>query len=126
MKNKILLNPEPDGTCRTIKANYHKVSAANFVRRGGYGASAVIEWEMDAAVPRHGEPMRRLIMQKVGDRDKDMVSVKGIAFCVNANPMSDRQQMVIEYEPVQVDDSAGDGPGLCDVPAEVGVRPELS
>lgn len=53
MKNKILLNPEPDGTCRTIKANYHKVSVANFVRRGGYGASAVIEWEMDAAVPRH-------------------------------------------------------------------------
>lgn len=53
MKNKILLNPEPDGTCRTIKANYHKVSVANFVRRGGYGASAVIEWETDAAVPRH-------------------------------------------------------------------------
>ena len=71
-------------------------------------------------------PMRRLIMQKVGDRDKDMVSVKGIAFCVNANPMSDRQQMVIEYEPVQVDDSASDGQGLCDLPAEVGVRPELS
>lgn len=38
------------------------------------------------------------MMQKVGDRDKDMVSVKDIAFCVNANPMSDRQQMVIEYE----------------------------
>lgn len=73
MKNKILLNPEPDGTCRTIKANYHKVSVANFVRRGGYGASAVIE-----------------------------------------------------YEPVQVDDPAGYGQGLCDVPAEVGVRPELS
>ena len=33
---------------------------------------------------------------------------------------------VIEYEPVQVDDSASDGQGLCDVPAEVGVRPELS
>lgn len=42
--------------------------------------------------------MRRLMMQKVGDRDKDMVSVKGIAFCVNANPMSDRQQMVIEWD----------------------------
>ena len=70
--------------------------------------------------------MRRLIMQKVGDRDKDMVSVKDIAFCVNANPMSDRQQMVIEYETVQVDDSASDGQGICDVPAEVGVRPELS
>ena len=34
MKNKILLNPEPDGTCRTIKANHYKVSMSNFVRRG--------------------------------------------------------------------------------------------
>lgn len=25
----------PDGTCRTIKANYHKQSLANFLRRGG-------------------------------------------------------------------------------------------
>ena len=28
-------NPEPDGTCRTIKANYAKVSRANFLRGGG-------------------------------------------------------------------------------------------
>ena len=35
------MNPEPDGTCRTIKANYYKVSMANFVRRGGYGATGV-------------------------------------------------------------------------------------
>ena len=33
--NQIPLNPEPDGTSRTIKANYHKVSLANFVRGGG-------------------------------------------------------------------------------------------
>jgi len=41
MKQK-LFNPEPDGTCRTIKANYYKVSLANFIRGGGYGATAVI------------------------------------------------------------------------------------
>ena len=29
------LNPEPDGTSRTIKANYWKVSRANFIRGGG-------------------------------------------------------------------------------------------
>lgn len=34
MKQK-LFNPEPDGTCRTIKANYYKVSLANFIRGGG-------------------------------------------------------------------------------------------
>ena len=40
MKN-IPFNPEPDGTSRTIKANYHKVSMANFIRGWGYGATAV-------------------------------------------------------------------------------------
>ena len=38
------------------------------------------------------------IMQKVGDRDKPSISVKDYAFCVNANPMSDRQQLVLEIE----------------------------
>ena len=35
-------------------------------------------------------------MQKVGDRDNATISIKDYAFCVNANPMSDRQQLVIE------------------------------
>lgn len=39
---QIPMNPEPDGTSRTIKANYYKVSMANFIRGGGYGATAVI------------------------------------------------------------------------------------
>lgn len=39
--NKVPFNPEPDGTSRTIKANYFKVSMANFIRWGGYGATAV-------------------------------------------------------------------------------------
>ena len=39
-----------------------------------------------------------LIMQKVGDRDKPSLSFKDYAFTVPANPMSDRVQMVIEYD----------------------------
>lgn len=39
--NQVPFNPEPDGTSRTIKANYWKVSRANFIRGGGYGATAV-------------------------------------------------------------------------------------
>ena len=39
------------------------------------------------------EPM---IMQKVGDRDNPSISIKDHAFTINANPMSDRQQVVIE------------------------------
>ena len=36
-------NPMPDGTCRTIKANYYKQSLANFIRGGAYAATGVIE-----------------------------------------------------------------------------------
>jgi hypothetical protein len=39
------MNPMPDGTCRTIKANYHKVSLDNFLRGGSYAATGVIEIE---------------------------------------------------------------------------------
>ena len=37
----IPFNPMPDGTCRTIKSQYPKNSLANFLRGGGYGATAV-------------------------------------------------------------------------------------
>ena len=45
MKVLIPMNPEPDGTCRTIKAQYYKNSLSNFIRGGGYGATAVFEYE---------------------------------------------------------------------------------
>lgn len=39
------------------------------------------------------------MIQKVGDRDTPSLSIKDIAFTINANPMSDRLQKVIEvYE----------------------------
>lgn len=41
MMVQIPMNPEPDGTSRTIKANYQRMSVANFIRRGGYGATGV-------------------------------------------------------------------------------------
>lgn len=37
------LNPMPDGSCRTVKSQYYKNSLGNFIRGGGYGATAVIE-----------------------------------------------------------------------------------
>ena len=47
------LNTEDDGTCRTIKSQYHKTSIANFIRhRGGYGATGVIEYDNNG---RHSE-----------------------------------------------------------------------
>lgn len=46
----IPINPMPDESCRTIKAQYHKNSLGNFIRGGGYGATAVIEivYEQDS------------------------------------------------------------------------------
>lgn len=39
------------------------------------------------------------MIQKVGDRDNASLSIKDVAFTINANPMSDRLQKVIEvYE----------------------------
>lgn len=42
MRNPI--NTEPDGSCKTIKAQYYKNGVANFVRGGHYGATGVIEY----------------------------------------------------------------------------------
>lgn len=38
------INTEPDGSCKTIKAQYYKNGVANFVRGGHYGATGVIEY----------------------------------------------------------------------------------
>lgn len=47
MKKQILFNPDNSGDdiCRTIKTTYHKISTANLIRGGCFGASGVIEIE---------------------------------------------------------------------------------
>lgn len=41
-----ILNPMPDGTCRTIKNQYQKNSIKNFMSTGSWGATAVIrKWK---------------------------------------------------------------------------------
>jgi hypothetical protein len=38
------LNPMPDGSCRTVKAQYQQTSLANLIRSGGgYAATGIIE-----------------------------------------------------------------------------------
>lgn len=37
------INTMPDGTCRTLKATQTNVSAANIMRQGTFGATAVVE-----------------------------------------------------------------------------------
>lgn len=45
MKKQILFNPDNSGDdiCRTIKTTYHKISTANLIRGGCFGASGVLE-----------------------------------------------------------------------------------
>jgi hypothetical protein len=38
------------------------------------------------------------VIQRVGDRDKELWSVRDYAFTIPANPMSDRVQMVVYVE----------------------------
>lgn len=47
MKRQTLFNPDNigDDICRTIKTTYHKISTANLIRGGAYGASGVLEIE---------------------------------------------------------------------------------
>ena len=44
MKKQILFNPDNSGVdiCRTIKTTYHKISTANLIRGGAYGASGIM------------------------------------------------------------------------------------
>lgn len=45
MKKQAIFNPDNSGSdiFRTIKTTYHKISTANLIRGGAYGASGVIE-----------------------------------------------------------------------------------
>lgn len=45
MKKRMIFNPDNSGNdiFRTIKTTYHKISTANLIRGGAYGASGVIE-----------------------------------------------------------------------------------
>ena len=47
------INPMPDGTCRTIKAQYQQTSLANFIRGGGYAATGVIEIVYEESAETH-------------------------------------------------------------------------
>ena len=47
-------NPMPDGTCRTIKAQYQQTSMANLVRGGAFAATGV------AVVADMEEPAERM------------------------------------------------------------------
>ena len=51
----IPFNPMPDGTCRTIKEQYHKNSLANFTRGGVFAATGVaVVQDMEEPAERRG------------------------------------------------------------------------
>lgn len=42
VKNIKAINPMPDGSCRTLKSQYHKNSIGNFESQGSFGATGVL------------------------------------------------------------------------------------
>lgn len=72
-------NMKSDGICGTITSAYGGTTTC--------GAFYVIEYE---------EPF---VIQKCGDRDKDgSYSVHDYSNCIPAHPMSDRRQLLVEYD----------------------------
>ena len=81
---QIPFNPEPDGTSRTIKANYNKVSLANFVR-GGTEQQQFLSC--------------RIVGQIWKSRQNGMVNdPNGIAPCICVGNHSGVEPKIIEYE----------------------------
>lgn len=42
MRYVVAANPHPDGTCRTIKAQYQQTNSCNFISTGTFGATGVL------------------------------------------------------------------------------------
>lgn len=82
----IPLNPMPDGTARTIKAQYQQSSLANFVRGGGTERQ-----ESSSSV--------RVVMQIYRSQQNGMVyDPDGIAPCLCVGCHSGVEPKIIEYE----------------------------
>lgn len=47
-----VMNPEDDGTSRTIKAQYYKNSMANYARQDSFGSTGVIEIYEEDSIER--------------------------------------------------------------------------
>ena len=55
------MNPEPDGTCRTIKAQYYKNSLSNFIRGGGMERQRCLNMKRKMTIKTGGKRLARLI-----------------------------------------------------------------
>ena len=81
---QIPLNPEDDGTSRTVKAQYYKCGLANFFRRGG----------------TEQQPLQCLIVGKIWKSQQNgmVYDPNGIAPCICVGCHSGVSPKIIEYE----------------------------
>ena len=79
-----LFNPEKDGNCRTIKANYYKVSLANFIRGGG----------------TEQVPLSCIVVGKIWKSEQNglVYDPSGLAPCLTVGAHSGVEPKIIEYE----------------------------
>ena len=52
------INPMDDGTCRTLKNQYHQTSVQNFESQGSFGASGVVNCEKVIAIDEQNMKLR--------------------------------------------------------------------
>ena len=69
------VNPMPDGTCRTIKNQYYKTSAANFERSTTFGATGAT----NGIAIRKLTPKECFRLMGFDDSDVDLLSENGIS-----------------------------------------------
>ena len=75
------VNPMPDGTCRTIKEQYHKTSKANYERTGSMGATGVREVDNmgNELRIRKLTPKECFRLMGFDDADHDVLAENGIS-----------------------------------------------
>ena len=85
MKKLIPFNPMPDGTCRTIKAQYGNSSLANFLRGGG--------------TERQLLPSTKIVGTVWNSKQNGKIyDPAGISPCITAGPHGGVVPFIIEYE----------------------------
>jgi DNA (cytosine-5)-methyltransferase 1 len=93
---------EFDEPCREAQGEGQRVRASDSLRSTYYkGYATRGPLIANTLSHRYGKDgSENLIAQLVGDRDNPTLSVKNEAFCLPSNPMSDRQQVVVEHKKI--------------------------
>ena len=93
------INPMDDGTCRTLKNQYHQTSVQNFESQGSFGASGVVNCEKVIAIDEQNMKLR---MDTIGTLTTDGNSPK-------------HNNRVAECKQIKIREATEQGYTLCNI-----------